>query len=385
MHLYLIHHYQFLNKRVAITHEFLINFGGAEKVLSLLLDMFPEAELYTFVDWHDNFPPEYKLLFNQRKIHTSFFNKFKFFKRFWQIFIPFMPIYFMNLKLNKYDLIISSSASFAKWVEHSENSIHLAYIHTPPRFIWGLANSTLHKFPFFLKPIIDRIISRWRDEDYKFAYKANILVANSGTIRQLIQEFYNLDSRIIYPPAILANHKDELKQFDNDYYVSVNRLVSYKMIDKLIEAFNQNGKKLYIIGKGSEESKLKSLAKDNIKFLGFADEFTKESYIKYAKALIYTGREDFGISMAESLQLGTPIIAYKEGGASEIVNYKNGVLLDNHVPQTIIDCINDFELLTFDKLEIIETGKKYTYSNFRKELLSALEQMNFQQRLQKEI
>lgn len=357
--------------KIAITHDYLIEYGGAERVLLEMLEIFPNAHLYTPVFWEKNFPAEFLSKIKSKKVNSTLLSRFNFLGKFWRIAIILFPIYFKRLNLKNYDVVISNSASFAKWLNVDENTIHLAYVNTPPRFLWGLENSTFHKLPSLLRNFLNIIIEKWKVEDKKYAQSADLIIANSKNIQQKIKSFYETDSKIIYPPVRVIDLKlDEIKQ--KDFYLIVNRLVTYKHIDKVINVFNDNEKSLVIIGDGPEKMNLENLAHDNIFFTGYVDEELKFQYISRCKAIIYPGEEDFGIGMVEGLYFKKPIIAYSKGGSQEILNSKTSVLFDENSSESINDAIITFENMQFNSSDFDESFNRFTPATFKNKLYSVV-------------
>ena len=354
------------NLKIAITHDSLYVHGGAEVVLLELLRMFPKSDLFVPVYWKKNLNVDLINEISKHKIETSFLSKFPVLKKYSKLFIPFYIRFFKKLKFNNYDLVISSSANFSKWL-NSGNALHIAYIHTPPRFLWGYSDTFYHKIPKIFKFILKPLINKWKNKDFEYVNSADLVLANSINIKKKITKSYGVKSHVLYPPVPkLTLTINKVKE--SDYYLIIQRLVSYKQFDKIINVFNKNGKKLIFIGTGPEEKYLRSIAKDNISFLGFVDENTKLEYLLKCRALIYPGKEDFGISMVESLLAKKPILAFKEGGAKEIVDEKTGVLYDSHSMQDIQVGIDKLENKKFKKEDFTKRAELFSTNNFQTNL-----------------
>lgn len=350
--------------KIAISYDFLIMYGGSEVVLELLMDMFPQAEIFTTSVWIENFPEEFRTSLSKHKVHKSRLLSLPFFKKIWKFFLPSYARYFQTLNLENYDLVISVSSSFSKWINVKKPK-HIAFINTPPRFLWGLETSNLHKVPGFLRILLSPILTHWKNKDRDYACKADLVIANSTNIKSRIEDLYGVESEVIYPPLINKEiNLDNINNIDSDYYLIINRLVKYKKIDNIIQLFNTINRKLIIVGDGPEREQLKRLATGNIEFKGFVTEEDKYRYLVNAKALIYPGEEDFGIGMVEALAYGKPILAFNGGGAREIVNEDTGILFDSYDVFSLQKKVLDLEKKNFDKNKIINRSKLFSREVF---------------------
>lgn len=342
-------------------------------MLEVLAEMFPEAPIYTLM--YDE--AETLGRFQNKKIITSFLDRMIVRKNH-RPFIPLMPFAMKFLKVGSdFDLVISSSASFAKGVKLSPSIKHLAYIHTPLRYAWEndyLPPETTSWERFLYKPLLS-YLRRW---DYKAAQKPDILVANSQFISGKIKRYYERDSLVIYPPVDSSvfypsikteENSSKFKPLTKDYFLSIGRFLHYKKFDLVIDVFGELGLPLKIVGRGPEENNLKKLAAShlNIEFLPFAKTGAEvRALYQNAQAVIFPQVEDFGLVAAESVACGTPVIAYNAGGAREIVNMHSGILFPQQNKKFMIKAINEFIAKEDDfKPEIIsEQSKKFSKENF---------------------
>lgn len=355
-------------KKVAIVHDYLIDYGGAEKVLEALIDIYPNADVYTSIYKPNNLLDSINNKLNDDKFYFSGILSKLATKKYWKILIPFVQIYYLFLNLNRYDLVISSSSSFAKWCNTS-NTKHLAYIHTPPRYLWNEESSTFSKLSSFNKLLLLPYLSITRIIEKHKVKTIDTLVANSRNISKKIKKYYDRKSKVIYPPVSIDITRENIDINMNDYFLVVNRLVAYKHIDAVIDAFNDSGKKLVIVGDGPEADNFKKLAESNITFTGFVDEDTKYKYFSGCTGFVYPGEEDFGISMVEAMHFGKPIIAYNGGGSKEIVSKETGVLFNKHTKRSINKAVIEAGDKDFDSEKIKDTAKLYSFNNFKKEIL----------------
>ncbi|MDP1688578.1 MAG: glycosyltransferase [bacterium] len=368
--------------KVALIHDYLNQWGGAERVLEVLAEMFPDAPIYTLL--YDEEKTLHKFSGNigkYRKIITSFLDKPRVRKNH-RPFIPLMPLAMRLLKLDpSIDLVISSSASFAKGIHLGPNTKHLSYIHSPLRYAWEtdyLPPETTSPQRFLYKPLLS-YLRRW---DFSAAQKPEILVANSVFISRKIKEYYGRDSLIIYPPVDLSIFNPDTKydtQNSKKYFLAIGRFLHYKKFDLIIETFRELGLPLKIVGRGREEEKLKKLASGttNIEFLPFAkNDMELKKLYQNARALIFPQIEDFGLVAAESIACGTPVIAYNAGGAKEIVNNYSGILFPQQTQKFLVRAVNEFILKENNfKPEIVaEQAKKFSKDNFILEINKIIKQ-----------
>ncbi|MDO9230984.1 MAG: glycosyltransferase [bacterium] len=360
------------NLRVALVHDFLNQYGGAEKVLEALCEMFPKAPIYTLL--YDKEKMQGK--FSNREIHTSFLQKLpKFFRRRFKYFLPFLPTAPESFDLREYDLVISSSGAWSKGIITRLDTMHIAYIHSPMRFVWDynekyLRDERKEKLGFIIRPVL----SYFRIWDKLAADRPDHIIANSKYTRSRIKKYYRRESEVIYPPVPspptpLPNTGEG---GNKDYFLVVSRLSAYKKIDKAIEAFNKLELPLVIVGTGKEEKRLKKIAKKNIKFVGYQkDEKLPEIY-ENARAFIFPGVDDFGIAPVEAMMHGIPVIAIKDGGVVEIIEEgKNGEFFESAMPEVIADGVRRFceNEKNYEKNYIKQSVEKFNKERFKKEII----------------
>jgi glycosyltransferase involved in cell wall biosynthesis len=284
------------------------------------------------------------------------------------------PLAFESFNLSEYDVVISSSAAyFAKGVVTSQHSAHLAYIHTPPRALYGYSNSHWYKKNIFTRGFGEILNHFMRLYDFELTQRPDILIANSENIKKRIVKFYRRDSEIIYPPIDLSEY-NTIKKDSGDYFLSLARLDPEKNIDLIIETFNQNGLPLKIVGTGREESRLKKIAKSNIHFLGKVSDKERVTLLSNAKALICAAsNEDFGITSVESQAAGTPVIAFKEGGYLEtVIEGKTGVFFEDLSKESLQQAIEKIDQQKFKAEDLRKNAQKFSKENFKKEILKLI-------------
>lgn len=310
--------HQSQSPKVAIVHDFLLTLGGAERVLLELAALYPEAPLYTLL-------ADAQLIdqyFPGRAVHVSWLQKLpRFLRKRYRLLLPLFPIATEMLNLREYDLVISSSGAWSKGIVTRLNTLHLAYIHSPMRYVWDAHEEYLKVLKKKRNILLRGLLSYLRIWDFEAAQRPEVLVANSRYTQARIQKYYRRAANIIYPPlgqdffsatmVPLAERKP--------YFLLVSRITKIKRVDLVVETFNKLGFELVIVGEGSERRRLERMASPHISFRGFiSDEALIELY-RHAEALLFPSEEDFGLAAAEAHAVGTPVIAYEHGGVREIV------------------------------------------------------------------
>lgn len=348
--------------KVAIIHDFLTQYGGAEKVLEALHEIWPEAPIFTL------FYDKKKLgdKFKNFEIKVSPIQNLPFALSFYRFYLPLLPAAIERFNLNEYDLIISNCSSFAKGVIFKRESLHLSYIHCPTRFLWADTHQyldSLKGLEGFLRKIIAPVLTALRVWDAQASQRPDYLLANSNFIAKEIQHFYRREAQVIYPPVETDNFFIS-EQIEN-YFLLISRMRFYKKVDLAIEAFNQLGFPLKIIGGDRHEKK----ARKNIEFLGFVDEATKAKYLSRAQALIFPQKEDFGITAVEAMAAGRPVIAFRGGGALEtVIEKETGLFFDKQEPSSLAETIKKFKSEDFNPQKIRDYSLKFDKKIFKKNM-----------------
>lgn len=358
--------------KTAIVHDWLVNYGGAERVVEQMLLLYPDADIYTLV--YDK--KKMGKIFPKEKVHTSSLQKIPMAEKLYTKFLSLMPKAFEEFDLTGYDLVIASSSCCAKGVITSPTTPFIAYIHSPMRYAWDLYYDYLKNSGRLTKFFMKRWMPDIRKWDYISSQRIDTLVANSSYIARRIKKFWNRDAAVVYPPV----DTDRLSVSDEaagDYFVVFSRFVPYKRIDLAISACARLNKKLIVIGSGSQEKELKLLAAScknaDIKFTGRISDSEVKAYLQKCRALIFCAEEDFGIIPVEAQACGRPIIAFGKGGALEtVVNEKTGVFFEEQSVGSLVKAIEKFEKLdkenTFNPKKIREHAEKFSAENFRKNL-----------------
>ncbi|MEK9147800.1 MAG: glycosyltransferase [Patescibacteria group bacterium] len=339
------------NIKIAIIHDYLNQAGGAEKVLKIFIEIFPKAPIYTL--FYDKSIKGLEFL-KAREIRTSFLQKLPFIKKYHRVFPALMPIAIESLDLSEFDIVFSSSWSFGKGVITGPNTYHICYCYTPTRFLWEGSQEYI-KQSNFLKPIkyaIPFLATYLRIWDRQASNRVDKFIAISNCVSKRIKKYYNRKSEIIPPPISIQKEKNEIQKEKNKqkYFIIVSRLVPYKKIDLAIDAFNELKLPLKIIGIGPLEKKLKKQAGLNIEFLGRLSEQELNKYYSEARALIFPQEEDFGLVATEAISLGTPVIAYRAGGAEDIIQEGvNGIFFNKQNKNSLIEAVKKFQKLNLQK------------------------------------
>lgn len=300
--------------RVAIVHDWLTGMRGGEKVLEVLCELFPEADLYTLLHIRGTASETIERM----KIYTSFIQRLPFAKTRYRFYLPLMPTAIEKFNLNCYDLIISSSHCVAKGLIPAPESCHISYVLTPMRYVWDLYDDYFARAGFFSRRLIPFFANYLRTWDVVSSARVDAFVAISTYVAMRIRKYYRREAQVIHPPVDTEKFRPSGRPPEN-FYLIVSALVPYKRVDLAVAAFNKLNLPLRIIGTGPEEKRLRKLAKKNVEFLGWQpDEFISEQYAN-CKALIFPGKEDFGIVPVEAMASGRPVIAYGRGGVTDTV------------------------------------------------------------------
>ncbi|MCR8635968.1 glycosyltransferase [Paenibacillus radicis (ex Xue et al. 2023)] len=352
--------------KIAIVHDYLNQYGGAERVLECFMDMFPDAPIYTMVADLNRMPER----FRKADIHTSFIQSLPFSKNHYKKMLSLFPIAVEQFDLREYDVILSSSSAFAKGVITNPNQLNICYCYTPMRYVWDLYHQYIKedvKNPIFRK-VLPYILHKIRMWDQLTAQRVDHFIADSISISNRIAKYYGRTSEVIYPPVSYDNFQTSDKI--EDFFLIVSRMIPYKRIDIAIEAFNKLNKPLVIIGDGYDRKRLESLAGPTIKFMGIQPDDVIVDYYSRCKGFILAGEEDFGITPLEAQSSGRPVIAYGKGGALEtVVENVTGVFFRESTHEAIIEAVKKFDTINFDSQIIREHANRFNETRFKQEML----------------
>ncbi|MFK0385693.1 glycosyltransferase family 4 protein [Agrobacterium sp. NPDC090273] len=360
--------------KTAIVHDWLTDRGGAEKVLHNLLEIYPHADLYCLVDFMNE---RDRGFLGGRKVHTSFIQKLPFAKKRYRSYLPLMPLAIEQFDLSQYDLVISSSYAVAKGVITGPGQFHVSYIHSPIRYAWDLQHQYLKETKLNTGPkswLARAILHYIRMWDIRTANGVDLMTVNSKFIRNRVRKCYGRDSTVIYPPVDTSHLAPS--EAKGDYFVTASRLVPYKKVPLIVEAFTKMpDKRLIVIGDGPEMRRIKEIATPNIEILGFLGNDELHKYMAEAKAFVFAAEDDFGIVPVESQALGTPVIAYGKGGVLETVvplgasNQPTGLYFKEQTPDAICAAVQEFvdNSERFDKNACIDNAARFSRERFLRE------------------
>lgn len=338
-----------MSLKYALVHEWLTPkaTGGSELVVQEILQHV-DADLYALIDFESTNPQSY--LFG-RSIGTTFLQHLPLARNGIQKYLPLLPLAIEQLDLRDYDVILSSSHAVAKGVLSSPQQLHICYCHTPMRYAWELTFDYLHSSSLGSGPqgLITRyLLHQLRQWDVLSANRVDYFIANSYHTARRIWRCYRRQAEVIYPPVNIERFT--FREQKEDFYLTVSRLVSYKQVSLIVQAFNQLGHPLVVIGDGPQLKLIRQLAKPNVQVLGFQPDAVVEQYMAQAKAFVYAACEDFGIALVEAQACGTPVIAYAAGGALEIVrdirqhsDNGTGLFFTTQTPESLIEAVTTFE------------------------------------------
>ncbi|MBT5872581.1 MAG: glycosyltransferase [Candidatus Latescibacteria bacterium] len=350
--------------KLAIVHDYLNQYGGAERIIEIFHEMFPDAPVYTSVFDPSKLPP----VFKEMDVRPSFLQKIPFISRTLPYYISLLPMAFEQFDLQEYDVVLSSTTSFAKGVITPPDCVHICYCNTPMRFAWRYHDYTRERsmgaLQRMLLPVLLHPIRTW---DAVSANYVDYFIANSYNIGRRIAKFYRRDSYVIHCPVDCSRY--HIASEVDDYYLIVSRLREYKRIDRAIEAFNALGRPLLIIGEGSDRARLQKLAGKNITFLGKVDEETLQNHYARCRALIFPGEEDFGLTPVEAMASGRPVIAFGRGGALETVaDGVTGCFFNDPTSESLADAVMSFDASAMDAQTIRNHALQFDVTHFKQKI-----------------
>lgn len=349
--------------RVAFIHDHLIQSGGAERVLSALQAMWPNAPTYTLA--YDKTAMDAE--FGHRDIRTSFLQRLPGGLSKLRWYLPLMPTATERYDLSQFDVIISSCSAFAKGVITPSHAIHICYCHTPTRYLWSDTLSYVDELraPGLAKLVLPLVLTFLRLWDKLAADRVDHFVANSEAVRQRIAKYYRQDSTVIYPPVDV--NRFAISEAPKTYYLIGGRIVAYKRFDIVIDAFTKLGIPLKVFGSGPAEAALRRRAGSNIEFLGRISDDERSRLFAGAIAFLHPHEEDFGITAVESMAAGRPVIAYRRGGALEtVIDGVTGTLIDEQSWEELADTVMHFDEKKFNPAVIRAHAETFATEVFRK-------------------
>jgi len=355
--------------KLAIVTSWLNQYGGAERVLEVVHDLYPQAPIYTSIYRPEALPESYRAW----DIRPSYLNRLPLIKRKHQFFLPLYPLAFESMDLRGYDVVLSLTSAFGHGVITPPETRHVCYCLTPARFLWNyhayIEREGLGRLARWVLPAYLRDLRQW---DRAAADRVDEFVAISRTVQQRIGKYYRRPSRIIYPPVDTRAPVEagpSAESASEGYYLVVSRLVPYKRIDLAVQAFNQLGLPLRIIGEGRDRAALAAMAGPNVRFLGYQADDEVRHQMAGCRALIFPGEEDFGITPLEAMAAGRPVIAYGAGGALDtIAEGSTGLYFREPTPESLCEAVQRLEQHTFDAAVLRQHAAQFGRDRFCREL-----------------
>lgn len=359
---------------VGIVADWLVTFAGSEKVIAEFIKLYPNADIYSVVDFLSD---ESRKKFYGKEATTSFIQRLPFAKKKYQQYLPLMPLAIEQLDVTEHDIVLSSSHAVAKGVLTGPDQLHISYVHSPIRYAWDFQHQYLRESG--LNKGLKGKLARWflhkiRIWDYRTANGVDHFIANSQFIARRIKKVYGRDADVIYPPVDVERFT--LQENKEDFYFTASRMVPYKRIDLIVEAFSQMpDKKLVVIGDGSEMAKIKSRAGSNIEILGYQPDDVMQDYMRRTRAFVFAAEEDFGITPVEAQASGTPVIAFGKGGVLETIRpygerNATGVFFSEQTAESLINAVRHFDTIKDSILpkDCRENALKFSAQRFHDEL-----------------
>jgi len=359
--------------RIALVHYWLVGLRGGEKVLEAICDIYPEADIYTHIYDADAVGP----VIRAHKVITTFISRLPFARRLYRSYLPLMPFALEALDLSQYDLVISSESGPAKGVLTRPDAIHVCYCHSPMRYLWDqyeLYRASAGPLARMMMPVLSPFLRLW---DVISSNRVDHFIANSRFVAKRIQKTYRREAEVIFPPVKLEEYSIE----DHpalDYYFFISQLEAYKRADIVIEAANRLGRRLIVVGGGSEEERLRKIAGPSVTFLGRQTTEEIAKLYKNCRALLFAGTEDFGIIFLEAMASGRPVIAYAAGGALDaVVEGKTGLFFKEQTSEALSQAILSFEEKseTFDPRAIRAHAEAFGTETFKSNFKAVIDRL----------
>jgi len=355
--------------KVALVHDWLNQLGGAEDVLEQFVRLFPDAPLYTSLYWREKMPAHWQ----DWPIQTSFIDRLPLARRRQQLYFPLYPLAFEQFDFSGYDLVLSNKSGFCHGVITGPETVHICYCLTPTRYVWRYHQyAQRENLSRSVRLLLQPFLTYLRQWDRLAADRVDHFIAISQEIQRRIAKVYRRESTIIYPPVDI-NRFEPVNRPD-DYYLFLGRLVPYRRLDLLVEAFNRLQRPLLIAGDGRDRPKLEALAQDNITFLGYVADADLPDLLARCRAFIFPGEEDFGIAPLQAMAAGRPVIAYAAGGVLDTVVPGTGVLFAEQSVAAIIKAVEQFEPEKVSPAFIRTHAEQFDRTHFERQMMDFISQ-----------
>lgn len=356
--------------KIALVHDYLVQDGGAERVLQAFQEIWPDAPIFALL--HD--PAAMGSHFRGKNIRTSFLQRVPFALKRYKWFMPLMPAATEHHNLTGFDVVLSSTSAFAKGIITRPDTLHLCYCHTPTRYLWSDTHSYVNEqgLPSLVRRAMPLLLSQIRVWDHQAAERVDRFIANSETVSRRIRKYYQRGSDVIHPPVETARFR--IAPTLGNYYLAGGRLVAYKRFDVVVQAFNKLGISLKIFGEGPELARLRAMAGPNVQFVGKVGERVKADLYAGALAYLHPQEEDFGITAVEAMAAGRPVIAYRRGGATEtMVEGVTGAFIEDQSWEELANQIIRFEPKSYDPAAIREHAMAFDTEIFKERIRAYVE------------
>ncbi|HMV47303.1 MAG TPA: glycosyltransferase [Blastocatellia bacterium] len=354
--------------RIALVHDNFAQMGGAEKVAEALHKLLPEADLHSTLAVREKLSEELR----RTEIKTTWMQRLPGLSRYYRHYFPLYPLAVESMDLSAYDLIVSSCFGYAKGVKKNADAVHVCYCHTPARWIWRYDDySAREQFGLLKRAVLPPMLAGMKLWDLRAAQRPDYFIANSHVVARRIRDFYRRDAVVIHPPIEVNRFQPSAEQ--QDYYLVLSRLTAYKRIDLAIEACNKLRRKLVVVGTGSDQKRLQSLAGPTVTFLGRQPDKVVEGLVSRCRALLFTGEEDFGMVPLEVNAAGRPVIAFRGGGATEtVIEGETGVFFDQPTAASLAGAIQEFENYSWNRTTLRKHAEKFDSMVFAQNFLEFL-------------
>lgn len=356
--------------KLAIVHDWLNQIGGAEDVLEALMRMYPTSPLYTSIYWRDQMPAHYQ----NWDTHTLWIDKLPGIHQKHQLFFPFFPLAWSSVNLSEFDVVLSNKSGFCHFL-HTDG-IHVCYCLAPTRYVWQYdAYMQRENVPAAIRLALRPLIEFLKRLDYRAAQRVDHFIAISTEIQQRIKTYYNRDSVVIYPPVQVKKRFQPAASHD-DYFLSLGRIIPYKRIDLLVEACTRLNLPLKVGGTGRDLDRLKAMAGRTVEFLGYVPDEDLPDLFARAKAFVFPGYEDFGITPVQAQAAGRPVIAFKAGGSLDtVIEGQTGMFFEEQTVESLMDALQNFNADDYDPAVCRENALRFDESVFRQQISDFVEQV----------
>lgn len=356
--------------KLALVHDWLNQIGGAEDVLEVLMDMYPGHPLYTSIYWPDYMPAHWQTW----DIRPLWIDRLPGIHRHHQAFLPFYPLAWRGLDLSGYEVVLSNKSGFCHFLQTGPDTLHICYCLAPTRYVWQYeAYMARENVPAPLRFVLRPLIALLRRADYQAAQRVDHFIAISTDIQQRIQSFYNRPSEVIYPPVQAAERFQPVARPD-DYLLSVGRLVPYKRVDLLVEACTRLNLPLKVAGAGRDMARLQEMAGPTVEFLGYVPDDDLPDLFARARAFVFPGLEDFGITPVQAQAAGRPVIAFQGGGALDtVIPGQTGELFAEQTVECLMRTLQNFDATAYDPTACRQNALRFDVTVFKQRLSEYVE------------